>query len=138
MPRTTLARQLASLAFEHRAAHELGCTSDDVHAMAPDEARLELGRRGLIAGALGAAGAAALVSGPGRAAAATPSTTRVVVVGAGIAGLSAALRLQDSGIASTVYESSQRVGGRMFSNTTTWEAGQVSEWGGELIDTGHK
>ncbi len=62
----------------------------------------------------------------------------VAIVGAGIAGLSAALRLQDSGVASTVYEAGSRVGGRMYSNTTSWEAGQVSEWGGELIDSGHK
>jgi Flavin containing amine oxidoreductase len=53
-------------------------------------------------------------------------------------GLAAALRLQDSGLASTLYEANTRIGGRMFSNSTTWASGQVSEWGGELIDTGHK
>jgi monoamine oxidase len=64
---------------------------------------------------------------------------RVAIVGAGIAGLGCALTLADRGIASTIYEASHRVGGRMFSNRTGyWADAQVSEWGGELIDTGHK
>jgi len=61
---------------------------------------------------------------------------RIAVIGAGISGLAAALRLQDSGVASTVYEADSRVGGRMHSHT--WPNGQVSEWGGELIDTRHQ
>lgn len=62
---------------------------------------------------------------------------RIAIVGGGIAGLTCALKLADRGIASTVYEASGRVGGRMFSNTSLWQNGQVSEWYGELIDTGH-
>jgi monoamine oxidase len=62
---------------------------------------------------------------------------RIVIVGAGIAGLNCALELADMGIASTVYEASGRIGGRMFSNTGYWNANQVTEWCGELIDTGH-
>ena len=58
-------------------------------------------------------------------------------MGAGIAGLNCALELADLGIASTVYEASGRIGGRMFSNTGYWNANQVTEWCGELIDTGH-
>src|SRR5262249_30130544 len=49
-----------------------------------------------------------------------------------------ALTLRDRGLASTVYEAAGRVGGRMFSNSTSWAGNQVSEWCGELIDTGHK
>ena len=63
---------------------------------------------------------------------------RIAVIGAGISGLAAALRMQDSRLACTVYEADTRLGGRMFSNAATWASGQVSEWGGELIDTGHK
>ena len=62
---------------------------------------------------------------------------RIVIVGAGIAGLNCALELADLGIASTVYEASGRIGGRMFSNTGYWNANQITEWCGELIDTGH-
>jgi monoamine oxidase len=127
------------MAGEHRAAEALGCSPEQVHAGGPDRARREMSRRTLLQGAATAAGALALSAAPfgaGRAAAA--GTPRIAVVGAGISGLCAALRLQDSGVGSTVYEANTRIGGRMYSNTTTWAAGQVSEWGGELIDTGHK
>ena len=63
---------------------------------------------------------------------------RIAIVGGGIAGLTCALTLADRGIRAKVYEASGRVGGRMYSNTAYWDDGQVSEWGGELIDSGHK
>jgi monoamine oxidase len=63
---------------------------------------------------------------------------RVAIVGAGMAGLVCALKLKDHGIKAKVYEGSPRIGGRVFSNTGAWQDGQVSEWCGELIDTGHK
>src|SRR5207249_3367187 len=91
----------------------------------------------------GAAVGAAALSGPAAALAATAtrgSVTQgaVAIIGGGIAGLNAALTLQDAGIASTVYEASSRVGGRMHSDTTSWLNGQTSEHCGELIDSGHK
>jgi monoamine oxidase len=61
----------------------------------------------------------------------------IVIVGAGIAGLNAALTLQDAGVSSTLYEASQRVGGRIHSDHTSWNNGLVSEWCGEFIDTTH-
>ena len=72
------------------------------------------------------------------AALAAPSKARIAIVGAGIAGLNAALTLQDAGVASTVYEASNRIGGRMFSATSIWADNQVSEWCGELIDSDHE
>jgi monoamine oxidase len=62
---------------------------------------------------------------------------RIAIVGGGIAGLNAALTLQDAGIDSTIYEASTVVGGRIHSNTTTWDDNQTSEWCGEFIDSGH-
>jgi monoamine oxidase len=53
---------------------------------------------------------------------------RIVIVGAGIAGLHAALTLQDVGLSCRVYEASNRIGGRMHSDTTFWAHGMVSEW----------
>jgi monoamine oxidase len=67
------------------------------------------------------------------------SAPRIGIVGGGIAGLNAALTLQDAGYASTVFEASTRLGGRMHSQMTGyWQQGQTSEWCGELIDTNHK
>src|SRR5437879_1826420 len=91
----------------------------------------------------GAAVGAAALSGPAAALAGTAtrgSVTQgaIAIIGGGIAGLNAALTLQDAGIASTVYEASSRVGGRMHSDTTSWLNGQTSEHCGELIDSGHK
>lgn len=91
-----------------------------------------LSRRGFLAGT--AAGAAAIALPKSATASRQPT---VVIVGGGVAGLTCALTLRDNGYASSVYEASGRVGGRIFSNTSYWEDDQISEWCGELIDTGH-
>jgi monoamine oxidase len=62
---------------------------------------------------------------------------RVAIVGAGIAGMSAALTLHDRGVRCIVYEAQRRIGGRMHSEDRFWSNGQVTEYGGELIDTDH-
>ena len=62
---------------------------------------------------------------------------RVVIVGAGIAGLVTAMHLRDAGIDSTVYESSSRIGGRMHSERSYWDAGQHTEWCGAMVDSTH-
>ena len=62
---------------------------------------------------------------------------RVAIVGAGIAGLAAAMRLRDAGIDATIYESSSRVGGRMHSERQYWDAGQHTEWCGAMVDSTH-
>jgi monoamine oxidase len=84
----------------------------------------------------GAALAATAMLGPARLFGA--SAPRIAIIGGGIAGLNAALSLQDAGYGSTIYEASSRVGGRMHSDTTSWADGQVSEHCGELIDSRHK
>jgi monoamine oxidase len=92
-------------------------------------------RRGLLAGA-GAAIVGAATAGrfaqPARAAGA-----KVVVVGAGLAGLTCALRLKQAGVLADVYEASTRVGGRCWSGRGAFADGQIYEHGGELIDSGH-
>src|SRR5918912_1255469 len=126
MARTPLARMLARLAAEHRAADALGLEAEHVHQMPVEAVREGLTRRGLLAAAGAAAGAVTLGevgAAPRAHAAASP---QIAIVGAGISGLAAALRLQDSGVGSTVYEANTRIGGRMFSNTSTWYEGQVS------------
>ncbi|HEX7247215.1 MAG TPA: FAD-dependent oxidoreductase [Actinomycetota bacterium] len=56
---------------------------------------------------------------------------RVIVVGAGLSGLSAARALSDRGIEVTMFEARERVGGRVWSTTLT--TGAVVELGAEWI-----
>lgn len=90
-----------------------------------------LGQAAAMAGAVGAAPLA--FARPPRAG----SDERVVVIGAGLAGLTCAYRLRQAGIEATVYEANTRLGGRCWTNRTTFAGGQIAEHGGELIDQGH-
>jgi monoamine oxidase len=137
MARTPLLRSLQRLSREHSEAARLGITVAEVRERHAEAAY----SRGEFLKRAGAAGAAIAVGGP--AALASPARAaggqRIAIVGGGIAGLTAALTLADKGITSTVYEASNRVGGRMHSDTGGyWANGQVSEFCGELIDTSHK
>jgi monoamine oxidase len=59
----------------------------------------------------------------------------IAVVGAGLAGLTAAYRLKQAGLNAQVYEASSRIGGRCWSIHDFDPL--VAEHGGELIDQGH-
>lgn len=63
---------------------------------------------------------------------------RIVIVGAGLAGLTCAYRLKQAGISSTIYEAADRVGGRCWTRRGYFKDDQMVERGGELIDTCHK
>ena len=56
--------------------------------------------------------------------------THIAIVGAGIAGLNAALSLQDAGLSCSIYEASHRIGGRMHSDAITWADGMGSSFYG--------
>jgi len=92
-------------------------------------------RRAFVTGA--SAALVPLLGGAPRALARSASAPRVAIVGAGIAGLTAALALHERGAACTLYEAQLRVGGRMRSETAWWGDGQTSEYCGELLDTSH-
>jgi monoamine oxidase len=62
---------------------------------------------------------------------------RVVIVGAGVAGLNAAHHLRKARVRATVYEAAQRTGGRMFSRPGALAPGLVTEFGGEFINSDH-
>lgn len=61
----------------------------------------------------------------------------VVIVGAGLAGLTAAYQLRQRGIPSTVYEAASRIGGRVYSVADRVAPGSITEFGGEYIDSVH-
>ena len=130
MARSPLMRALQRLAREHAEASRRGV---EVAKVREEWAAASLERRRFLQG-VGAAAGAALISGS-RTAKAANSKPKIAIVGAGIAGLNAALTLQDAGFASTIYELSDRIGGRMHSDTTTWRNHQKSEWCGEFIDS---
>jgi len=141
MARTPLMCALQRLAREHSAAQQHGVSVDELRER---KAAAVYSRREFIK-RTGAVGAAVAIAGPGALARPAPaaSAQRIAIVGGGIAGLTAALTLQDKGVASDVYESSGRLGGRMHSDWTEfghgyWSNGQHAELCGELIDTGHK
>ncbi|MFO1396791.1 MAG: NAD(P)/FAD-dependent oxidoreductase [Burkholderiales bacterium] len=125
MARSPLMRVVQRIAREALAAR-----GDPGERRAADPARRRLLAR---AGALAAAGAAGAWSPlvPGAA------TSRVVIVGAGLAGLAAAHALARAGVHAAVYEGSTRIGGRCWSERQAFADGQVAERGGELIDTSH-
>ena len=118
-------------------------------AVASDAATVERGpsRRQFLVRATGLAalGAMVAVARPfGRALAAprTPSVD-VAIVGAGLAGLACGDELRRRGVRATIYEASNRTGGRCFSLGGAFPGpvdfpGQVVERGGEFIDTAHK
>lgn len=62
---------------------------------------------------------------------------RVVVVGAGFAGMRCALRLRDAGADVVVIEGGQRPGGRVRTMHAPFVQGQYSESGAEWVDTIH-
>ena len=62
---------------------------------------------------------------------------KIVVVGAGLAGLSAAYALKQAGHAAVIHEASDRIGGRCWTLRGAFADGQIAEHGGELIDQGH-
>jgi monoamine oxidase len=161
MTRTPLGRAALTLAAVQAIATRRGVAAQVVRSEwaearaaarlldgAPARAARPLPRRAfLIAG--GAATAWALLAGGRLEAASAPPPARkpqprkpaatIAIVGAGMAGLTAALTLQDGGVPATVYEAAGHVGGRVHSNAAGyWKDGQVSEWCGELINTDHQ
>lgn len=100
-----------------------------------DPGRVELSRRRMLQASL-AAGAALVLGGLGRAGRGGAPAERVIVIGAGFAGLSCAEHLRELGVDVVVLESRGSVGGRVLS-LTDWIPGGVVEGGAELIGSNH-
>jgi monoamine oxidase len=132
-------QQAASVAAESAARN---LTTGEILA---ERAGRRLGRRDVLklAGAAGlAAGAATFGARPASAAAgarpaAPAGSPRIVVVGAGLAGLTCALPAQAGGLHRDRLRGLQPDRGRCWTIRDTFAGGQIGEHGGELIDQGH-
>ena len=166
MPRSRLTDILSRAMRTVRAARATGIPVRELYEMQAEAERARmLTRRGLLAGAVGVATIAAcdssgslvtsadggdasaseggvpdtgaIESGSGGDASQTIFT--VGIVGAGMAGVHCAYLLEQAGVRAELYEAQSRIGGRMFTDRTTFAQpdGQHCELGGELIDTAH-
>lgn len=131
-------RRAASIAQKSR---ETGIPADELLGMLSDGIpNSPISRRRLLHGGLAAAGAVAAATFTregGGAFAQQGGRSPILVVGAGIAGLTAAYRLRQSGVRADIIEATNRVGGRI--RTIPKVAGTLipADVGGEFIDTGH-
>ena len=90
-----------------------------------------MNRREFVAAAAGAAVALRTVRALGG------TSPRVVVVGAGLAGLVCARDLLRAGVDVQVFEGRKVVGGRVRTIRGAFEDGQYAEAGGEFVDESH-
>ncbi len=95
-----------------------------------------ISRREMIQRSLAATAGILLSDRFGRGLAAQAKAGRVVVVGAGFSGLTAAYELSQAGYDVTVVEARNRVGGRVISFADL-VPGKIVEGGGELVGTNH-
>ncbi len=117
----------------HAEAERTGEPVDEVLERASER---RISRRSVVAG--GAAVAAAAALRPLASAAAPRPQPRVAVVGAGLAGVRAAHWLwRVKGVRATVYEGSDRIGGRCWTLRDHFGSGLLAEHGGAFINTDH-
>jgi monoamine oxidase len=151
MARSRVFQNLARIIRVARFCDRRGLSTNEglERAAALEAAAVERGasRREFLAGAaqLAALGAIGAVdSSFGRTLAAPrPPSGDVAIVGAGLAGLACGDELRRRGVLATIYETSDRSGGRCSSLGGAFPGpvdfpGQVVERGGEFIDNGHK
>lgn len=132
MPHTPLAKMLRSAA---NAAAEASVRRVEVDRVLDERLVRATSRRDFIGRlSLGAATVAAPALFAGKSGG---PAARVIVIGAGLAGLTCAYRLKQAGITATIYEASSRLGGRCWTRRSDFAEGQIAEHGGELIDQGH-
>ena len=103
----------------------------------------QISRRRLLQASLVATGVLAAVQSHSEISTATTQLARksiepVLIVGAGIAGLTAGYYLYQAGIPIRIVEASNRLGGRIRSQQRAVGTANTVELGGEFIDSGHQ
>jgi monoamine oxidase len=97
-----------------------------------------LTRRRFVAGTAGAAAAVAFGGAIALGRRGSDASRRVIVVGAGLAGLAAAYELGKDGYEVVVLEARDRMGGRAYTVSEPFAGGQYAEAGGEYVDVPHR
>jgi monoamine oxidase len=134
-PLFTVLQQAAALA---RRANRTGQPVSELWLRAQGEAAARAYSRREFLQASGLAAATSLAGCALPALVTRGDDAEVAVIGAGIAGLTAAYRLHQAGVRVRLYEAQERVGGRMLSLRGYFPHPQVVELGAELIDTPHR
>jgi monoamine oxidase len=139
MAHTALMQRLLDASATAAEAQQRGLAIDQV----VDERAARISRRRFLGVAAAGVGLAAC-DGPEHILTVQPRASRnaakgerIAIVGAGLAGLTCAWRLQQQGVSATVYEANTRLGGRCWTRRSDFAAGQIAEHGGELIDQLH-
>jgi len=130
MARSELFRTLRRACRTIQQARQLNLEIEEVIS------RRQLLRAGLFTAGLTTASLLHSCSSPDSKVPANPDT--VLIVGAGLAGLTAGYRLWQKNVPLKIIEASDRIGGRMFSKPQALGTNITTELGGEFIDTGHQ
>ena len=137
MFRTPLLRHLANLLRESEKSQsdsDSGASSEDRRGFLKDSLRAAA----FVPGGLFLSSLAACSHMPAARSTAGKVDDPVIIIGGGIAGLTAAYELVKAGRPCRIFEASQRVGGRMFTKTNFNSEGMTCELGGEFVDSGHE
>ncbi|PSB36826.1 monoamine oxidase [filamentous cyanobacterium Phorm 46] len=141
MAKSALMAMLRRAATIAQKSRETGIPVDELLGMLTERTpNSPISRRRLLHGGLAAAGAVAAATftreGEGAFAQAR-GRSPILVVGAGIAGLTAGYRLRQGGVRADIIEANNRVGGRIRTAPRVAGTAISAELGGEFIDSGH-
>lgn len=134
MARSPLFTAIRKFLRRAHAANALGISAEEAAAARP----YGPSRRDFFLGTMGAAALVPLAAACGDNLEVAADDPGIAIIGGGIAGLTCAHFLRLAKVQANVYESSMRIGGRMYTDRTSLAAsGQLVELGGELIDSDH-
>ncbi|MEY3867286.1 MAG: hypothetical protein RLZZ338_1177 [Cyanobacteriota bacterium] len=121
-------------------SRKTGIPVDELSGMMRDCVSLNhrISRRHLLQGGLAMGSAIVAASYPRQPVwAQTSARSSILIVGAGLAGLTAGYRLKQAGVQTDIIEATNRIGGRVRSLNKTLGTATITELGGEFIDSSH-